>query len=107
MTSTWMVSWAADHAGPGHQDVPASEHTGVWGIQDWGRRRTGVKCKESCQQQGPSVLTHSGSAWAVFRGSQEEKKQPQGPGHIHGGGWKISVLLSTSAGLFYGLSWLS
>ena len=75
--------------------LPVNIHRGTGGFK-WGKRWTGVKCKESCQRPGP--LSSDSQRLSLGDGDpQEEKKQPQAPGHVHGGGWKMLVLLSTSA----------
>ena len=89
---------AADPEDPGgHQDVPASEHTREHGgIQmgeafDWGQMQGIMPAAESPPRSDSQRLSLGD------RDPQEEKKQPQAPGHVHGGGWKMRVLLSTSA----------
>ena len=75
--------------------LPVDMPRGMGGLKR-GKRRTGVKYKEACQRQGP--LSSDSQRLSLGDGDpQEEKKQPQAPGHIHGGGWKMLVLLSTLA----------
>ena len=75
--------------------LPVNTH-GTMGGFKWGEHLTGVKCKEPCQRRSP-LRSDSQRLSLGDRDPQEEKKQPQAPGHVHGGGWKMCVLLSTSA----------